>query len=126
MKEQLIIKRSEWYRGHGGADSCLYIDGREVFCCLGLYGRDVCKIPKYNMAGIADSIEYNKSYTAYDDYKGIPNFPDWMKTGNNPNDYDILCKIIRVNDNPEISNADREAELTRLFALKDIEVTFVD
>ncbi len=112
MLTKFIIDRTKWHRGKGTQNSRLLSPSSGKMCCLGF----LCKaygVTDEQMFDIA--VPYKLSDTARQ------KLPKWLQDHNTPADL-----LIGVNDKCDIVGAEKEKQLTRLFALKGIEVTFVD
>ncbi len=120
--EKLVIKRSEWLRG-SSADSMLYNAKLGTFCCLGIYGRDNLGYTKEALCSVLTPTTMDK-------------YPDWMQQcTSTPGGLSLVNRIMNANDQylnldtteaQLITDAEREAKLTELFAKGNIEVQFVD
>ena len=114
------VERSKWLRGDD-VESLLYRDSDGLFCCLGMLGLACGATPEdmngYGCPESCTNIEWPRSIVTTEVDDG---FDDEM------GDTDLTAKIITVNDNPELDDASREAQLTELFAQGGIKVTFVD
>lgn len=107
---KLKIDRAKWLRGEGAYKSYLFRpeDGR--MCCLGFLGLSYSLSPE-DLTNVKMPTEIDK-----------PGYPEWL----GHREASDACKdITEVNDDPCISDQDREAKLTQLFALNDIQLEFV-
>lgn len=107
------VERSKWLRGSRGPDDGVVTvvsrlqnrDGH--MCCMGFYARarggEQCTL------ALADHLSY------------LPSEIELELADN-----DLMNKIYSVNDNPSISDKEREASLTELLALCGVGVEFVD
>lgn len=122
--DKVIVKRSGWLRG--AYDSMLLRPTDQKMCCLGF----VCVaggIPPDEIACNATPQQINRSLL--DDlkiggmvarlvYKRGASYP-WLDTT-------FASDAIEINDKQAITDADREAQLIKLFGDNGIELTFED
>lgn len=124
--EVLVIDRSKWYRGRGSAESRLVRTGDYLMCCLGfcLLQRgfsqgELLDIGSPNEVGSIDRDESG----AIDRAKGlIERFDDTLDTYET---HTTEC-LINVNDNEDIDEETREAQITDLFAGIGVDVRFIN
>lgn len=108
------VARTTWIRGTGVRFSRLYRHEDGMSCCLGFYCR---------AAGIAleDLDDLTRPSNLPVELYGV--LPEWLtvpgRLGVTP-----VGEIMRVNDDPKLSDAEREAQLTALFAAQGITVVF--
>ena len=105
---KLTIDRSVWLRGEGHTESflCRPIDGK--MCCLGILG-------------VAAGLGRNELLGQKAPICVISNnWPPWARVR------DIAGHFIEVNDERDISEAEREESLTKLFLDRGVEVEFID
>jgi hypothetical protein len=132
--EKLIIDRKKWFRGHGAGTLLVSRKGEDYgepfkghvgeMCCLGFeclrQGYTDTQLGEHSMpvslfSAIADTEpELNKIGEG-----------SWLLEGGYGSNT-IVGEISRINDDEDISEEDREARLTALFAKCDIEVEFVN
>ena len=110
---KLIIDRKEWYRGEGIEESkLLRTDGRR--CCIGILGRAV-GIPDHlllSIGGVGSTTHHQEAANKW---------PAWCQSDGG----DIRCAY-GLNDRLDLSEKERERQLTELFARNDIEVEFIN
>lgn len=124
---KLTIDRKEWLRGEGSDASSLLRKSDGKKCCLGFHALQLgyteeqigslasppnlvfrTREDRYNADGAPHSIlVYRDSHV--------------FRSGPTP----LCARLMMVNDEPDRPDAEREAELTTLFAEADIEVEFV-
>lgn len=109
---KLIIDRNTWLRGE--SDSYLLRVRDQKLCCLGFYGNQCLNIPFSAMAGVTEPTEYNK---------GVEEREKWHDFINSR---EIMEELIEINDDRHIKDDEREAQLTELFLMVNIEVTFIN
>lgn len=124
----LTIDRQTWYRGYDGAKLLTGTTGRR--CCLGFLGQ---------ACGIPDQLMLDKAYPTHSECIG--QFADspakflvdgTTKLGAVPPQEMLRAGLYgyepftAINDDPELTDTDREAKLTELFAQHDIQVTFIN
>lgn len=110
----LTIKRSEWYRGKGSNFSRLVTDCGQK-CCLGFEAL-ACGVPY-------EELVYKPSPKCISD-----KFSDKINhllDSNFKRNSEFTFAAIAINDNPTLSEAERERLLIELFASQDIRVEFV-
>ena len=127
----LTIKRSEWFRGRGSEESCLYqgVSDKPQRCCLGFYG---------NLLGLTDH-EMNKKALPSD--MGDERWPRTLVRGaleeadsravmtRIPHTYmpDVEFALMYINDEESLKDSEREEWITALFKkYLDTDVVFVD
>ena len=114
------VKRSKWFRGHGGDRSKLLIPETGEMCCLGF----ACLVAGLTKADISDRQTPSQCHFSPDNCVpvGLSTLVDYES------DTGICSDLMRENDvtlNPE-DEAGREAHLTFLGKLAGIDFTFVD
>lgn len=115
---EFIVKRSEWFRGQGSAQSYLVraLDNKK--CCLGFLG-EACGVPIASMIGAGvPEVVLGKDRRL---------FPRSYFGSNDLVDRSIVSdEIIFTNDSKYLSEAERESKLIELFRKLDIDVRFED
>ena len=109
---KFTIPRSKWIRGMPGFSSLLVPDGK--MCCLGHYGK-ACGVPDESMLNRPLLSRVSMDSQLY-----------WLDPLDLPRPE---FKLLVANDEPRgrrYSDADREADITRIFADHGITVTFTD
>jgi hypothetical protein len=112
---KFIVDRTKWYRGQGFAQSRLLTpDGKR--CCIGFVGQQV---------GCTDQELLNKDtvarlYGIAYERNVVGLFPAWMQN------HDKLQNAYAINDNSEISDGLREAQLKEEFAKNGDEIEFIN
>lgn len=113
----LTIVRSKWLHGEGGLKSELLRESDGKMCCLGFYGI-ACGIAPKDILGVGEP----ESADEYNDADYRHNWPHWLFE-------DSGCgALIGRNDSsdPKYRDAQREADIARLFAKHGVTVVFVD
>lgn len=114
---ELIIDRSKWFRGNGSGKSKLLTEDGQM-CCLGFMAIQ-CGIPK-------EKVENVQAPNTVADTKDVPNTfwqtllgeeSKWRNIENSATCYALMS----VNDCENITEEEREIQLTELFG--DIGVT---
>jgi hypothetical protein len=114
MTEKLVIDRSRWLRGGRGCVFSLLMQPDQKMCCLGFYGL-LRGLHSEDMLGVATPNSVNGSRDKW---------PKWLIRDRNNSS---ACQlVINANDNPSITDAEREQRLKEAFARHDVEVEFVD
>ena len=118
MITDLIIKRSEWYRGKTYYGSKLVRAEDGLKCCLGFLG-EACGVPLTSMIDI-----------------GTPEMMEEKSKKLFPSDYfskthlayrsDLGHSILQTNDDQHMSEEQRESTLIELFKQLDINLRFED
>lgn len=104
-----------WYRGKGSDDSALLRPEDGLSCCLGFYG---------TACGIEEMTMLNASYP---DEADISKWPEWIQPSTMAKCHSDDCELaMEINDDPKITDIEREAKLTELFAKHGDVVTFID
>ena len=114
--KSFVIKKSQWCRG--GVESYLRrTDGR--MCCLGHAGR-ACGIPAYAMVNMG-----MPSDLAYEDVSIPQQYKDlFIGTGSHgPIDTGLAERLAGINDDAELSDADRMKDIANKF--KEVGVTVI-
>jgi len=117
---KLTIERSKWFRGHGPDHSkLLRADGK--MCCLGFY----CLALGMTQTHILDVADPN------DAMKNLRLWPRgaWLITkedGDFRTNSSDCHDLMHMNDKFDINQADREIEITKMFAKHKVQVEFVD
>ena len=117
------VKRSKWFRGQGSDDSFL-LNNEGQMCCLGFYSA-ACGIKKSYLKNEEAPGEINSD---------IQN--QWQTFLLNDSDIDTeeqykidswaCTQLMKINDDENMSDTEREEKLTKLFANDGIEVKFED
>lgn len=118
MIKEFVIKKSEWLRGGAKYSKLLNSEGQK--CCLGFLAQ-ASGIEDENMLNITSPVQmYIKRKVGWN------LFPDFLiNAEDNLNSAD--CRVlIRINDEPSISDSVREKLLTKEFKKHGIEVSFED
>lgn len=117
MVKKFTISRRRWLRGpdtrnNGMNNSKLFRNSDKKMCCLGFYSR-ACG------ASIGD-IRNEASVHGLRDR--MPGQAKWLVLGTGPS---IIARgLMRANDNPAMSEEDREATIVAAFATQGIDVEF--
>jgi hypothetical protein len=103
---KFVIDRAKWYRGCPVGSLLLRQDGRQ--CCVGLYLTS-CGLPDADL--LQRAVAGDVGVLA----------PKWLQDA----EFDG-CLLYSVNDNSELTEPEREAEVARLFReLGNVEVEFI-
>ena len=128
---QFTVTRSEWIRGGYGTSGLYVKKGKRGIgnpnhkrCCLGFFA---------NACGIPDD-QLMHSFSPANLSSEDPSFPaEWIALIQNPHEppeasenTDLCKKLMSCNDDPELNDAEREGQLTVLFAELGHTVVFVD
>lgn len=122
----LTIPRDEWYRGGDKNlnDTTPMLNDIGLRCCLGHLGRTM-NVPDsvlLHTGSPLDSIGWsNELYSKYD-----PNDLLVHLDGIVLDNTEFTIDAMNINDNPDISEDEREQQVIELFATKGITVNFVD
>jgi len=109
---KFIVDRKTWYRGKGPDKSkLLRVDGTR--CCIGFVGQQ-CGVSDDLMLDRPGVESFHCAPTGL-----LPLFPAWIYTT------DDLMYAYDVNDEPELSEAERESQLQSIFAKHGDEIEFV-
>lgn len=116
------IKRSEWLRGNPNTASLL--DRYNNKCCLGFFSL-ACGLTKNQIDRLT-----HPSQVIEENLELKPEvYPDWVlaKTFHNSirNSSDINS-LIKINDDTEINDSEREEKIKEIFAKHNITVEFED
>ncbi len=115
MPFSFTVDRSRWLRGETARNSFLQRESDGKRCCLGFLAL---------AAGVPEDAIIGKGGPCTLD---LPQHKDQVADlFRTPERYDSLGELMTVNDREDISDTQREAELTTLFQSAEIEVTFVD
>ncbi len=109
------IDRRKWLRGEGSEDSKLLRKSDGLMCCLGQVALQ-CGIPIscIRERGAPDDVRYSQKRK----------FPDWILDGNIA---ELNCDVgitMDTNDSIATTDAQKEAELKRLFKANGDTITF--
>lgn len=120
-RKAFVIQRSTWYRGQNALDSYLLIPKTGMMCCLGSIalqcGMTAQQISRQRSPGALAQNGVQPAAFAPLQTKGV-----CAESSNTR----IANQMTETNDNPDITDATREAELTRLAATIGWDLTFVD
>lgn len=122
-----VVKRSEWLRGTS-VDSCL-LDKEDKMCCLGFYAQS-CGLRKQDIRGISSPQECiaqnNKKWDTFLLKESKDPWSYGMPDSIGFDDSKQCVELMKINDSENISDKEREKELTSLFNKAGIKVKFVD
>lgn len=114
FEQTFVVKRNNWARGGVNGTSRL-LNRFNNMCCLGF----VCNqlgIPKRDLKGVGSPLYLSDKWDIpylINDYK------------NNAFGYDFLSyPAMNINDNPVISDKEREKKLKRLFNKHNLDIVF--
>lgn len=152
MLQRFVIDRNIWGRGFGGSNSSLLsnkMTGDDKMCCLGIYLEQL-GVPRESMRGWSTSGEWQdamKDLTAEtaehfwimpeplkSNYEGVRDAAvkvsedaPWLFTNDfAETDTELAGAMMIVNDDPNITDEEREKRLTEMFAEVGIEVEFIN
>jgi len=112
---KLVIDRKQWLRGEGGHRSYLLRKSDRKMCCLGFFSL-ACGLREDQILGVVSPRDLLDSPTQmsflFDDEGLSSSF--------------VGDHLMATNDDPSLHDADREKNITRLFAENGIEVSFVN
>jgi hypothetical protein len=109
MKFKFIVDRATWYRGHGADKSYLLRDDGHR-CCIGFVAKQ-CGVADDDMSLIRDVITLPiNTHTK---------FPLWMRGLG-------ISKAYNTNDNQQLTDTEREAQLKTLFTENGDEIEFIN
>jgi hypothetical protein len=125
---ELTIERSRWYRGKGPGGSRLLLPSGQM-CCVGCL-LDTVGIDRERMLGVACPADIITNERSQAEDHGIPDFllaaRKVFKTSIGVLDNSKLCsQLMAINDSTEMSDTDRERNITRLLGAVGIRVRFV-
>jgi len=112
--EKLIIDRNIWLRGEGGFKSYLLRTSDKKKCCIGILVSSLLNIEDDKILGKSTAISDEWLVSL------IPQEMKWLKN------YPIMAEFYDTNDDPTISDEEREKKLTVLFAAQNIKVEFIN
>src|SRR5690242_7689418 len=120
---EFTIDRSKWLCGRlrhkiegGNGDSMMYAKSLNRSCCLGILA-DSCGVSKKELSATGVPSELEQRGT-------LPKVMNFL-TEEKSDGYKRQSDYVRVNDNDELHQKDRERQLTKLFAKDGIKVKFV-
>jgi hypothetical protein len=118
---ELVIDRSKWIRGKGGAASCLLCPSDGKMCCLGFYSL-ACGLTEKQIKGAATPVSLGmEGDNPLNNTEG-----SWLlREGVNSHTLEAK-ELMALNDDSSISDQVREDEITRIFATRGVTVKFVD
>lgn len=113
------IDRNIWYRGHSTGSMLLRLEDGGM-CCVGIY-LEACGVPR---AALKDHA------AAHCVDVPLPDDAKWLRDFNKPQMYNdssaAAGNLYLCNDDPVISEPDREAQVAAGFAAQGVTVTFVN
>lgn len=121
---ELVIDRATWFRGRGPAQSRLLTDQGKR-CCLGFE----CQALGYKDEQLID-VPSPGILCSYEHPEAVPDHMQWLADFNKDQDIfenSITClDLIAINDNPSISDPERESQISEIFANNGVEVKFIN
>lgn len=114
---KFTVKRSEWLRGEGNENSYLLRNEDNKMCCLGFYSLQ-CEIKKESISGTKCPRGLHNDLGALE----FDKYPEWMKDLHSQD----LGFIMIINDQIDLTDSEREPQLTEIFKRNGDEITFVD
>lgn len=120
--KKLVIDRKIWYRGKGSENSALVATTHNKMCCLGFLGTS-CGFKKKDMLHI--DTPANLSYKLG---VSIAKWPDGVvnELGTFAANSKWTTQAMKINDNGEISDKMREAELKKHFKQIGYLISFIN
>lgn len=124
---KFVVDRRTWYRGQGQGvytpedregSLLLRMDGKR--CCIGFVGQQ---------CGVPDSVLLGRGtvsrvlYSVNGDHNLESKWPRWMWQKRT---WAAICTAYAVNDNPDLTDAEREAKLKGIFQANGDEIEFVN
>jgi len=125
--KKLTIQRSKWLRGEGPGQSYLIRRTDQKMCCLGFFGL-ACGLNPERMTDVGSPIgiplmlkeTYSKVWSSK-----VPEAKFLFSAGGGGHS-ESANDLMNVNDNNNLTESDREREITAIFAKNGIEVVFTD
>ena len=127
MNKKLVITRSKWARGDSTGKYSNYLLNRsDKMCCLGFAGKQLCDLPDERLLDSGTPAHLGNAFCnglswlleEVENDKGEP-------TGDIEDSLD--CQhLMDTNDNGSTSDAEKEAEIIKVFAEHGVDVTFED
>ncbi len=121
--KSFTVKRSKWKRGGKGPGETFLLNKEGHMCCLGFYAL-ACGLPKKNIREVVaprDLVRAGKNWnTVLVEKEKAPSGYEFVLNS------DTAVDAIRANDDQELSDKDREADIKDTFKLVGIKVKFVD
>jgi hypothetical protein len=118
---KFIVPRRTWFRGQGTAESRL-LTLKGMRCCVGSVGQQ-CGVSDAEMKNRKAIHSFSFSET---DRLGRPQilggFLEWMYLGCGF----FISSVYNINDNPNLSDAEREKQLKEKFAEQGDEIEFIN
>lgn len=108
---KLVIDRKVWLRGER-ASYLLRRHDRKM-CCVGIYLK-ACGVPEEKFKGLAGIISVPEKVK-------FPEEAEWLRGLDT-----LLYGLYAVNDALDLTEIQREAKIVKLFAQRDVEVTFIN
>lgn len=124
------VKRSGWHRGKGGTDSAL-LTQHGAKCCVGFYA-EACGIRRDALYRVGEFNEIDMREVPADFLEFDLDEPEKEHSDELARFYgthrikDPFLDVYADNDDPDVSNEEREKRLTRRFREVGIQVTFED
>ncbi len=120
---KFIVDRQTWHRGKGEQDSYLLRrDGMR--CCIGFVAQQ-CGVPDEQLLA-NPAIHHSKVYAGplIIDAQHLELLPKWMSLGDHTSP--PLAAAYATNDEPNISDEDREQKLQSIFTRNGDEIEFIN
>lgn len=120
-RRKLVIPRDRWARGGGGGSRLLQRDGQK--CCIGHY-LSACGVPDLDLFEMSTPEELVVARIL-----ALSTEASWLLGHNSRfmrRDSDDALSLIRANDDPAVGADERELRVREIFAVHDVDVTFVD
>lgn len=117
---KFTINRKRWQRGKGWKQSALYLEDNRKMCCLGQVARQ-CGIP-------VKAIKEEDALAQIEEASERAKLPKWLTRKSRGQVFNThACgNAMNINDSEELSDAEREAKLTALFAKHGDELEFIN
>jgi len=110
---KLVIDRATWLRGEGSGPSKLLRKRDKKKCCIGF----LCSalgVPDESMEGVGGS------------QRLFCDLPSWLTEMPTPTHDPDLFEAYHTNDDPTMDEETREQNITKIFAMHDIQVEFIN
>ena len=128
QKKKVVIDRATWMTGRydksDSAGPTYLLNGKGMMCCLGFALNQVCGVPKMDLRSKA----MPRHLTVEKDLEPFASTFSCNSWGEGRQrircDSDLTSAASTINDDADLTDAEREAKLVKLFAKDDIELSF--
>lgn len=121
---KLTIPRFKWLRGEGFQNSRLLRPSDDKMCCLGHFAVS-CGVPVPQLSNLNTPPQIGKTL-----WTKLRRGGAWLFSSGGIASLDYpsqdCTKLMRINDDPKMSDQARERELKKIFAQHGVEVKFVN